>query len=409
MNKYNFFCILYCSFGALFYGYDSGLTMTSYPEFLAYFNFNATTLGALGSAYYAGNFVGIGRLSAVRIASVVSLPSTGLQTNTKSLACGIVVSLCLLYASKVSLPHVKGCVCSSISINVSYALAEWMGLSFSYISNHPGQLKWWLFISLQLLCTSIMLLIVQHRHSDALAVLSRLHRTNVNESEDNEFIPFCKREFHQIEAQIRLKQESPTWGIVAILKGPSYRKRLGIILFFLYNYQVILRGSLVIEDKIPLVLVGVWGTLGVVFPFGRRKSFFISVVGVTVGSIMLVVFWARYEQSGNTAKAVGSLALWSMFVYAYTPEILPMEICSASLGLGFATIIMLVQITSIAVETIKLYLPETTNIRLEEVAALFGDKVAITLHDLVNTSGRAGVGQKKEADMKNVDHIEEVV
>ena len=112
----------------------------------------------------------------------------------------------------------------------------------------------------------------------------------------------------------------------------------------LQNYQVILYGSLGIKGKIPLVLVGVWGTLGVIFAcggayffdkIGRRKSFFISMSGVLLGSVMLVIFWARYEASGNSVKVLGNLALWSMFVYlvgyawilnsfgyAYAPEIM---------------------------------------------------------------------------------------
>ena len=91
------FCIFFCSFGAFFYGYDSGLTTSiiGYPEFITYFNFNATTLGALGSAYYAGNFAGslmnmylpdrFGRLNVVRFASVVSILGAGMQTGAKSL------------------------------------------------------------------------------------------------------------------------------------------------------------------------------------------------------------------------------------------------------------------------------------------------------------------------------------
>jgi len=132
MNKYNLLCIIYCSFGAFFYGYDSGLTTSiiGYPEFISYFNFNSTTLGALGSAYYAGNFAGslvnlwlpdkVGRLRAVQIASVISIVGAGMQTGAQSLgvllagraiggiACGIIVSLCPLYASEVSPPHVRG-------------------------------------------------------------------------------------------------------------------------------------------------------------------------------------------------------------------------------------------------------------------------------------------------------------
>lgn len=90
--------IIYCSFGAFFYDYDSGLTTSiiRYPEFIEYFGFNATTLGALGSAYYAGNFVGslcnvwlpdkYGRLNVVRFASVVSILGAGMQTGAHSLA-----------------------------------------------------------------------------------------------------------------------------------------------------------------------------------------------------------------------------------------------------------------------------------------------------------------------------------
>ena len=44
----------------------------------------------------------------------------------------------------------------SININISYALTEWMGLGFSYISG--SELKWRLFIGLQLLCAAIMLI-----------------------------------------------------------------------------------------------------------------------------------------------------------------------------------------------------------------------------------------------------------
>ena len=107
---------------------------------------------------------------------------------------------------------------------------------------------------------------------------------------------------------------------------------------------MILYESLGITGKIPLVLVGVWGTLGVIFScggayyfdrIGRRKSFFISMSGVTVGSIMLVILSARYQKSVINNTVLGDLALWSMFVYlvgyawilnsfgyAYTPEIL---------------------------------------------------------------------------------------
>jgi MFS family permease len=145
----------------------------------AYFKFNSTTLGALGSAYYGGNFIGsllnlwlpdkFGRLNVVRLASVISIIGAGMQTGAQSLgvlltgraiggvASGIIVSLCPLYASEVSPPHVRGRVGGlyNINVNLSYALTEWMGLGFSYIND--GELKWRLFIGLQLLCAALMI------------------------------------------------------------------------------------------------------------------------------------------------------------------------------------------------------------------------------------------------------------
>ena len=139
---------------------------------------------------------------------------------------------------------------SSININVSYSLTEWMGLGFSYIGGGAGGLKWRLFIGLQLFCALIMLvgsiwmpesprwLVVQKRHDEALTVLSKLHGTGVHETEDSEAMPFYRREFEQIEAQIRLEQETPQFGLIAIFKRPSYRKRLFIILFFFCFQQL---------------------------------------------------------------------------------------------------------------------------------------------------------------------------
>jgi len=141
-------------------------------------------------------------------------------------------------------------VSSSININASYCLTEWMGLGFSYIEGSAGGLKWRLFIGLQLLCAAIMLagsiwmpesprwLVVQKRHDEALAVLSKLHGTQVHENEDTEGMPFYRREYEQIEAQIRLEQETPRFGLISILKRPSYRKRLFIILFFFCFQQL---------------------------------------------------------------------------------------------------------------------------------------------------------------------------
>ena len=132
MNWYCLWCLIYCSAGAFFYGYDSGFTTSiiGYPEFIDYFQFDSATLGALGSVYYAGNLVGalatcwlpdrFGRRLTVVMACVVSLLGIALQTGANSLslflagrviggiACGTVWSLCPVYSSELSPPHIRG-------------------------------------------------------------------------------------------------------------------------------------------------------------------------------------------------------------------------------------------------------------------------------------------------------------
>ena len=132
LSTYNATCLIYVAFGAFFYGYDSGCTTSifGYPAFIEYFGFTSTTLGALGSSYYGGNFIGnivnfylpdkIGRVRTIQLASVISILGSALQTGAPSIgvlmagrviggfACGIVYSCCPLYASEISPPAYRG-------------------------------------------------------------------------------------------------------------------------------------------------------------------------------------------------------------------------------------------------------------------------------------------------------------
>jgi hypothetical protein len=303
-----------------------------------------------------------------------------------------------------------------------------MGLGFSYIEG--GELKWRIFLGIQLVCAIIMLvgsiwmpesprwLVVKDRHDEALRVLERLHGDKsgaptpvTNEESDaavTDHVPFYRKEFNQIHAQILFERENPQLGLKAIFRNRSYRKRFLLILWFfvgqqltavipLQNYQTILYRSLGITGRMSLILVGVWGTTALIVScfaayffdiFGRRKNFFISLVTLTTGSVLLVAFWARYEASGNTNKTLGNLAIFSMFLflagygwvmnafgYTYTPEIMvrnsqalassqsfandlqPMEVRATGMAFGFASktaiVVMLVQVTPIAVQDIS--------------------------------------------------------
>lgn len=251
-----------------------------------------------------------------------------------------------------------------------------MGVGFSYITG--GDLKWRIFLGLQIIPPLIMLvgaiwmpesprwLVSKDRHDEALVILHKLHGDSIQAPgpkasrgvEDDTVgsgVPFYQREFNQIKTQIQFEQRNPQLGIVAIMSRPTYRRRLYIIMFFfmfqmltaiipLQNYQVLLYQALGFDGRMPLILVGIWGTTALIVGIvgmllfdrlGRRKSFFISITIILIGSILLVIFWARFETSGNTNRAMGILAMLSMFVflcgygwimnafgYTYAPEIL---------------------------------------------------------------------------------------
>lgn len=220
------------------------------------------------------------------------------------------------------------------------------------------------------------------RDEEALRVLQRMH----SHADDPDYY---RAEFHQIHSQLELEKREKV-GLMSIFKTPSYRKRLIICTIFmvgqqgcgiipLQNYQVLLYEALGLGGKLILILVGVWGTVTVMSTttgsllfdrMGRRLAFFISMSIITVASILIAAFWARFEASGNTDKVYGDLTIFAMFLfllgyafimnsmaYAYIPEILPTKIRAAGVGFSWTiqscVIVMLVQCTPLGIEHIS--------------------------------------------------------
>lgn len=157
--------------------------------------------------------------------------------------------------------------------------------------------------------------------------------------------------------------------------------------------------------------------------------------------------WARFEDSGNTNMLLGRFTVGFMFVYlagyafimnsfgyTYPSEIMPTPIRAVGNATAFCTFnaitIMLVQVTPIAVEKIawKYFLifiicdaifiavvwavyPETSGRTLEEIAALFGDAVAVDIKDAHHSpdlqDGEAKIEEKKAmGDVSAIERVE---
>jgi hypothetical protein len=224
-------------------------------------------------------------------------------------------------------------------------------------------------------------LVNKGHYDEALSILQRMHANSHDPI-------FYRAEFHQIKSQLQLEKDEQL-GLRAIIRRPSYRKRLLLVLGFmlgqqctaiipLQNYQVILYESLGITNKTILILVGAWGTLTVISTgigsttfdrLGRRRPFYFAMSIITIASILLTAFWATYAKTGNTDTVYGHLTIFAMFLflfgyafimnsfaYAYIPEILPTNIRAVGTAAGFAAqnavIILLVQVTPLAIEAI---------------------------------------------------------
>ncbi len=105
-------------------------SILGYASFLEYFDLNATTIGAFNSAYYGGCFVGcimtwflpdrIGRLRTIQISCVISILGVAMQVGAHSfpvfctgriiggVACGMIFSVCPVYASEIAPPEFRG-------------------------------------------------------------------------------------------------------------------------------------------------------------------------------------------------------------------------------------------------------------------------------------------------------------
>ncbi|OAL27292.1 hypothetical protein AYO22_03567 [Fonsecaea multimorphosa] len=359
------------------------------------------------------------------------------------LACGIVFALCPVYASEIAPPHIRGRIGMIYAMNVSigYAVTEWIGLGFYFIK---GNTSWRVLFGLQAVPTLVMgifsfwmprsprWLVMKGHYDEAKSVLKLIHGGLHHDD------TFYEREFHQIKAQIQLDQDEQL-GLKDIFLKPSYRKRVLLVMnFFLFqqltgiiplqNYQVFIYQICGFDAVMSLVLVGIWGTVVIIAVacmspwfdrIGRRSSVFLAYSFIIPGALLIVIMWARFEAGGSKDLGVAKGIIFGMFflvwgyggilntfapINQYSSEIMPTCIRAAGVACGYATfnciVILLVQVTPLALEHISwkyflifvicdfifivnfyFFYPETKNKTLEEIEAIFGDRIAETFEE----------------------------
>ena len=156
------------------------------------------------------------------------------------LGIGILVTVCPMYLSETSRARRRGWIVGhhAIFLVFGYMLSGWIGYACYYARNMHPAFGWRFPLALQCLPALVLLigspwlprsprwLISKGKLDEARRVLERL-RASLDDPENL----IAREEFHQTKEQIGLEAEKLSmYGNVwkAVIKKPSYRKRMGI-------------------------------------------------------------------------------------------------------------------------------------------------------------------------------------
>ncbi|KAM0326714.1 hypothetical protein ACHAQA_006587 [Verticillium albo-atrum] len=461
-SSYNYVCAFLAAIGSLLWGYDSGIFSTAQAQQYFTFQFapDSATLGGIISVYTAGGAIGCllsgpignrwGRKRTMQIGAVVATIGTAMQTAAfevitlifgrliAGLAIGIIYFAIPMYQSEISPASHRGMFVGLHSqfIGFGYFFSNLVGYAISFAQ---GPITYRFPVGLQVVLALMLLvgtyflpesprwLIEKGRPDEAEKIIRRLRRQTVNPDTIN-------KEIVQMREQIQWEKENEESSLMAIIRKPSYRKRLflgcGVQIgqqicgiSAINYYQTIMYKSLGIQGRLVLALSVVWGLTGplanifcllfIIEKVPRRTLFIAGSLAMTVDIALVQVFVAVYGGSDNqTANSFGIFFLimfgvlfslsWNSGAPVYTTEIFPTQLRpiggAISTFWSFVIQVVLAQASPTALENIGwryyfffiacnlitalsvyFFLPETKGKSLEEISEVFGD-IFISIH-----------------------------
>ncbi|KAL4912322.1 general substrate transporter [Aspergillus aurantiobrunneus] len=350
---------------------------------------------------------------------------------------GGLVMLVPLWQSEVAPAGHRGLLVGlhGVSILIGYCLSTWIGYGFFFVNSSSAQ--WRVPLAIQIapplvLGCGVLFIpesprwLVEKGHlNTASLVLQRIHK----DPSDPANAP-AQHEFEQIKSQLAFEQTLPSsWQSIATI--PHYRKRawIGMLTLFagqftgtlvINNYGPTLYASLGYGTANTLLLSACWITEGLfanmlnAYLLDRvgRKWLMITGLGGCVAALIgecicLALFEGTSNKAGNSA-AVFFLYLHLAFygscldasTYVFASEIWPTHLRAKGFaisvsGLFLGSLILLVSaptafanvgwrfyLVMVVVSFVNMlvfawFFPETKGLALEEIAARFGDVVAV--------------------------------
>ncbi|KFY68508.1 hypothetical protein V496_01030 [Pseudogymnoascus sp. VKM F-4515 (FW-2607)] len=460
LTGYNIALVSFVCLGGYTYGYAFAIFATSIgqPGFYLFFkldpasSYTASIIGAVNSLFAAGAAFGaisqgwlgdwLGRKKAFIIAAALSAIGGALTAASQNVPMIIVVrfiqgvglgqliSLVPCYIAEVAPPHRRGALggLTAVSFATGYVIAAWI-----------GYLAW------------------VDRNSEAWAIMQRLHHDPSDPSQ-----AAARAEFFQITEQVKFDKTQKA-GYIEMFRKPSWRKRAILVMFLMFasqsagilgitNFVVLICQNLGLKDSLPLLMYAVYTVvatipnfLGALFmdKIGRRKLLLIGFPAL--GLILLAEALLQRRYVGTADAAGNGAALLFIFLYAvfygfcldpaqfvWCSEVFPTTIRAKGNGLTFFAYFVgaityttpgalafrnigwkmyMVWFACSMVSTVIIYffIPETSNMSLEEIGALFGDPVMVHLtadgHGIVENDNFKSIGIN--ADGTSVGHLED--
>ncbi|PVH98352.1 general substrate transporter [Periconia macrospinosa] len=451
-TRYNYFCAIFVGIGSLLWGYDSGIFATAQAQeyFSTFFHPSTPVLGAIISTYTVGGAIGCllswpignwaGRRGTMRVGAIVAIVGCTLQTAAQEigmlitgrliagLAVGIIYFAVPQYQSEIAPPEHRGSIVGLHAqfIGTGYAVSNWVG--FAYRFPVGLQILWAVILlaGTAFLPESPRFLIETGKTEQAYTLMKRFRKASQEE--------FVKKEFVQMRDQIVWEKENEESSLLAILRKPSYRKRLVLGCFIqigqqicgasaINYYQTIMYKSLGVEGATVLALAGVWGTIGplanlfclafIIDRVKRRTMLIWGSVGLGLDIAIVMIFVAVFGGVPNkVANAFGIFFLlmfgiifsvsWNSGAPVYCTEIFPTQIRATGGALAtfwsFIIQVVLAQASPTALENVGwryyiffivmnlvtalgvyFFVPETLGKSLEEINEVFGDEL-VTVH-----------------------------
>ncbi|OAG38060.1 hypothetical protein AYO21_07782 [Fonsecaea monophora] len=350
-----------------------------------------------------------------------------------------------LYQAEIAPPNMRGFLVGlhGAQVGTGTLVAQWIGVAFYHVNGSGG---WRGPLAIQCLFPALILgliwllpesprwLYMKGRSEDALKVLIRLHSSKSSESHE-----FADREYQILKAQIDFETPSKT-SLWKMVKQPPLRKRLVIGFITMFGTQCI--GTLIILAYGPVI----FGTLGygpftiallfaawtVLNPIGnliggwlndkvnRCTLLLIGYSGASAWMICVAVLIKLYAGTAN--KAGNSAVVFFIFLdliwittfieatsFIYVSEIYPSYMRSQGVSLGMSGLFMISLILTAVTPTalahigwryyivfavlsavmgiiVAIWWPETRGYTLEQLGAVFGDKV-VAVEQLVLPGG----------------------